>query len=155
MFIIFLAMFSHFSFPVCLVSLFPLMRHGFHFSWFRISTTSSIFFLLCLKKAKEVLIDREAALTPGIQNFLRPQTQLMPGGFRPSAETHIFPPCPPPPMNCGGEVEVKIEKSGFLLLILSLFLTTKGSCTRFSFIHSYTMKQEFLKKSTLHVKLWK
>lgn len=94
-FIIFLAMFSHYSFPVCLVSWFPLMRHGFHFSWFRISTTSSIFFLLCLKKAKEVLMDHEAALTPGIQNFLRPQMQLMPGGFIPSAETHIFPPCPP------------------------------------------------------------
>ena len=39
--------------------------------------------------------------------------------------------------NTDREVEVKIEKSGFLLLILSLFLTTKGSCTRFSFIHSY------------------
>lgn len=79
--------------------------------------------------------------------------QSVPGGFIPSVETHIS--FLAPKMNCGGEVEIKIEKSGFLLLMLSLFLTTKGSCTRFSFIHSYTMKQEFLKKSTLHVKLWK
>lgn len=92
-----------------------------------------------------------AALSPGIR-FPKSTMQLAPGGFKPSAETHIF---LPPKMNGGGEVEVKREKSGFLLLILSLFLTTKGSCTRFSFIHSYTMKQEFLKKSTLHVKLWK